>query len=219
VILYNTLVGVCAGLGMVLTANLTALVRTRNGDALDDPLVGRLRGYGAAMLALGMPLTVLAGAMTLTWPLTANPPVNIAFGEPSLLLGVLLTIAGVVLMHGEATIRLDPVLWLVHVLGWVLLAIASAIWSYDLIGDAPAEEPITGQATGWENPAFALAYLVAACACLAAPWAFRHRWAFLTTRWGLTVAGVAFLAFSVLNYRTHIGLLLNLSRPGEDFRW
>ncbi len=219
-ILYNTLVGFCAGLAMILTAKLIQQVRPAAPKAEPKPDSGRVRGYGFALLAVGAPLTVLSLALTLTWPLNANPPVNIAFGEPTLMLGILALLAGA---HSVRTtspvVNITPVVWLVHALGWMLASIASAILSYNLIGDAPAQEPITGQWSGWENSAFGIVYLIAAAGCLAAPLALRNDWQHLITRWSFLVAGYAFLAFSVLNYRTHIGLLLNLSRPGEDYNW
>jgi Protein of unknown function (DUF981) len=221
-ILYNTLMGVCAGVIMLLAADL--LRRTSRGETL------ALGGYGPALLVLGVPLTVLAGAMTLTWPLTVNPPVNIVFGEPSLLLALLAVVGGgvltrVVFLARDNTLEVTdaltrPARWVVCAVGLVLLSCASAILSYDLIGDAPPQEPITGQFTGWEDTFFGLTYLVAAVGCLATPWASVVRSTritrFVWVTWALS--GAAFLLFSVLNYRTHIGLLVNLER-GTNYRW
>lgn len=217
-ILYNTLMGVCAGGGMILVAQL---LRTWSKEAT----IGL--GYGPALLVLGVPLTVLAGAMTLTWPLTVNPPINIAFGEPALMLGVLMTLAGAMLTHLFAkgtNGRIDaeahkPLQWVVFFVGLILLSITSAIASYDLVGDAPPNEPITGQFTGWENTFFFSIYLLAALGCLLTPW-LKPTWAFINRLvfWFWMMSGVAFLLFSVLNYRTHIGLLINIER-GTDYEW
>lgn len=221
-ILYNTLMGVCAGGIMIIVAQ--ALRSLSKGQ--------RTIGQGPALLALGIPLTVLAGAMTLTWPLTVNQPINIAFGEPSLMLGILATIAGYILTRlaiAKATtgedIKLDigdamrPVQWVIFFVGLTLAGTASAIASYNLVGDAPPNEPITGQFTGWENTFFFVIYAFAAAGCLLAPW-LRSSWGFINqlvfTFW--MISGVAFLVFSVLNYRTHIGLLVNIER-GTDYRW
>jgi len=219
-ILYNTLMGVCAALTMLLMASAARVIPMSLTDVVDAHTSRQeVRGYGLALLAVGAPLTVLAGAMTLTWPLTVNPPVNIAFAEPTLLLGVLALLAGVWLsrMDGQP-VRVTPVLWVIHALGWVLAAIASAIGPYDLIGDAPAAEPISGQFTGWENTAFTVVYALAALGCLAAPWALSSPLGNRVLRYSFRLAGFALLAFSVLNYRTHIGLLINTVR-GTHYHW
>jgi uncharacterized membrane protein len=214
VILYNTLMGVCVGLGALLVAGLLRDVY-EHGDAY---LARWQRGYGAAFLTLGVPLTVLAGAMTLTWPLHVNPPVNIAFGEPSLLIGVLLLVAGTLLLRfRQIDLELRPLTYVVSALGVMLLVIASAILSYGLIGDAPAAEPITGNWTGWENTTFGVAYLVAGVGCASVPW-MERRWIYSIVLWSLRLSGAFFLLFALLNYRTHIGLLINLER-GTDHSW
>jgi uncharacterized membrane protein len=223
-ILYNTLMGVCAGGIMILVA-----------QALRTLSLGRKTlGHGPALLALGIPLAVLAGAMTLTWPLTVNAPINIAFGEPALMLGVLATIAGWILTRlsvvkatsaPDVEVKLDigaamkPIQWVIFFVGLILASTSSAIFSYNLVGDAPPNEPITGQFTGWENTFFALLYLCAAVGCLLAPW-LRTGWhrvnQIVFATWMLS--GILFLAFSALNYRTHIGLLINIER-GTNYKW
>jgi hypothetical protein len=94
----------------------------------------------------------------------------------------------------------------------MLVSIASAIFVYDLVGDAPPQEPITGQVTGWENVTFGLVYLFAGLACLLAPWVKISQNTLITSTvvswWRVT--GAFFLLFSALNYYTHIGLLINL---------
>ncbi len=215
-ILYNTLIGVLAGLTMLLVVDVVR--RLRRGDVIDG------YGYGYALLVLGVPLTVLAGAMTLTWPLNVNPPINIAFGEPSLVLGVLATVAGAFLVrhrHEAVDTTLRPAGFIVFAVGLMLAATSSAIFSYNLVGDAPPQEPITGQFTGWENTFFGVIYALAALGCLLAPWVkLDDRSHVLTTvvLWAWGLSGLAFLLFSLLNYRTHIGLLINFER-GTSYRW
>lgn len=114
-----------------------------------------------------------------------------------------------------------PTTYVVFATGLVLAAISSAIFSYDLVGDAPPQEPITGQFTGWENTFFGVVYALAALGCLLAPWIeLGPRRDRVTTviLWAWGLSGAAFLLFSVLNYRTHIGLLVNLER-GTNYRW
>jgi uncharacterized membrane protein len=224
-ILYNTLMGVCAGGGMILVANM--LRKLSLGRQIEGA------GYGPALLLLGLPLTILAGAMTLTWPLTVNPAINIVFGEPALMLGLLLTVAGLFLTKfalssaqehypNKVTVSVDvlkPVRWVIFFVGLILASVASAIASYDLVGDAPPNEPITGQFTGWENTFFFVIYLLAAVGCLLTPWLrSTYYWVnrMVVACW--MVSGVAFLVFSVLNYRTHPGLLVNIER-GTSHDW
>lgn len=220
-ILYNTLMGVLAGLGLIFTAQLVKMVFAGTG------IRGKTGGYAAALLTLGIPLTFLSGLMATTWPLTANPPINIAFAEPCLMLGILMTVAGAVLWKLSAAgsgvqFEAAPTAWIVFALGLMLATIASAIFSYNLVGDAPPQEPITGQFTGWENTAFGLTYLAAALGCLLVPWVgnvnkFKRTVTFIVY-WAWTLSGVAFLLFSILNYRTHIGLILNLE-TGTNYKW
>jgi uncharacterized membrane protein len=209
-ILYNTLMGFCAGLILLETATMVARADggrdTVLADDRDIVLAGKRNGL--RLLVLGAPLTVLSLVMVLTWPLTVNPPINIAFGEPSLMLGVLAIAGGVVVcVRGDVTIgyarTFTPV---IAALGLMLLAITASILRFDLVGDAPAIEPISSRVTGWENTTFALVYLLSALGCLATL-GIRHRAARLVTVWGWRLAGVFFLGFSVLNYYTHIGLL------------
>lgn len=222
-VLYNTLMGVCAGTILLVVADF--LRKTSTGRAANPlPL------YGPVLLALGIPLTLLSLHMALTWPLNVNPPINIAFAEPSLMLGILATIGGGFLMKlhvmtNDHILKIDdqwlaPVKWMVFVLGLMLVSIASAIFSYNLVGDAPPQEPITGRATGWENVTFGLVYLIAGLACLLTPWVKISQNTMIThvVVWWWRVAGIFFLLFSVLNYRTHIGLLINLEQ-GTSYRW
>lgn len=209
-ILYNTLMGVCAALIL-----FTAASALRHYG-----MASSLLGHGVALLAAGIPLTVLSFAMTLTWPLNVNPPINIAFGEPCLLLGVFALVGGFVILRGyydRPDFNLYPTLWTVFGLGLVLTAVSAAILRFNLVGDAPAAEPITGQFQGWENTTFGLVYLFGAIGCLLAPWVENY-WVYKVVRFSWIGTAIFFLAFSVLNYYTHIGLLINLG-TGTDYKW
>jgi hypothetical protein len=209
-ILYNTLMGICAAL--ILFTSAGALRHYGMGSSL--------LGHGVALLVAGIPLTVLGFAMTLTWPLNVNPPINIAFGEPSLLLGVFALVGGFGILRGyheRADFSIKPVAWAVFALGLILTAISAAILRFNLVGDAPAAEPITGQFQGWENTTFALVYLLGAVGCLMLP-KVENYWVYKVVRFSWIGTGVFFLAFSVLNYYTHIGMLTNLG-TGSDYKW
>lgn len=210
-IIYNTLMGVCAGLGMITVADSLRLFRLGGSGIIP-------RSHGFALVILGTPLTLLALLMATTWPLNAEPPVNIAFAEPSVLLGLLMVTAGIVFITNfDEDDWPTAAMWVVFVLGLVLASISSAIFSYGIIGDAPPEEPITSRVTGWEQTTFGVVYAVAALGCLLAQWA-RHRVVFVIVWGSWVLAGVFFLLFSVLNYRTHLGLLTNFG-TGTHYRW
>lgn len=218
-ILYNTLMGFCAGLVMIVAADAVKKLRSHRGDS--ETATAEFHGHAAALAVLGVPLTVLSGAMALTWPLTVNPPINIAFAEPSLILGVMALVGAGVLARmsrrAEFEINTTPVTWVIAAVGVMLAAIAVAIWRFNLVGDAPPQEPITGQVHGWENFTFGAVYMIAAVGCVAAlRWDTKVGSRIVYTCW--TVAGLFFLLFSVLNYYTHIGLLINLN-TGTEYRW
>ena len=232
-ILYNTLMGICAGLALILVPNL--LSKLYRGDKVAP------EGWSMTFAILGGILTFLSTRMAVTWPLTVNPPINILFAEPNVVLGALLLAAAILLWRqgnainalsekgsvriaAEAQLRrsLAPLSWLVFGLGLVLTACTAAILRFGLVGGAPSAEPISGLLSnhpGIENTFFALLYGLAALGCLLAPFALRHRgayWVILSRVW--LVAGVAFLLFSAMNYYTHIGLLWNLQH-GTHYRY
>jgi hypothetical protein len=152
--------------------------------------------------------------------LTANPPVNIVFGEPCLWLGVMLLAAALHLWRGGRLSAgvLKAISPVVFVVGLILAVCATAILRFTLIGAAPAEEPITGRLHDLplvENTFFVLLYALAAAGALAFPWVTRASdaaWAVMRSSW--SIAGVGFVLFSVANYYTHVGMMVNIARPG-----
>jgi hypothetical protein len=218
-IMYNTLMGVAAGSAQLLVAALADRLRRR------EPIAPE--GWALSFAVLGVILTVLGGAMTVTWPLTVNPPINVMFGEPSLVLGLLLLAAAAFMWAhpdafdagDEAVARLVrvmmPVAWLVFVLGLMLLSCTVAIFRFGFVGAAPAEEPISGLLHGYpqaENTFVGLLYAVSTVGPLLAPFAVRDPGGRVAqvAGWSMGVGGAAWLLFSVMNYYTHIGLLVNL---------
>jgi uncharacterized membrane protein len=233
-IMYNTLLGVCAGLALIYLPRFWAAVvrermplqwlSTRTSDAF---------GWAFTFGVLGFVLTVLGGMMTLTWPLTAKPYINTPFGEPSFLLGVLLLAASWLLTRAEfrsldeQKLRdaLTPVSRIVFWLGIVLVFCTLAIIRFNVVGGAPTSEPITGllNAQPWvENLFFALLlYGLAAVGALLFPAVVRgeSRLAWQVLYWSWTVSGLGFAAFSALNFYTHTGMLVNELTDGPDLRW
>jgi hypothetical protein len=209
-ILYNTLMGICA-----------AIILLTSADVLKRYHLGASQvGHGVVLLVTGIPLTILSLLMAVTWPLNVNPPINIAFAEPNFFLGSLALIGGAGLIRGyqlRPDFDLKPVLWTISGIGLVLAAISAAIFRFNLVGDAPPQEPITGQFQGWENTAFGLIYLLAAIGCLFAPLVERF-WAYTIVRYSWIFTGIFFLAFSALNYYTHIGMLVNIG-TGSNYKW
>lgn len=216
-ILYNTLMGVCAG---ALLLVLVRVIHEVRADGFVSP------AYGVVLVTLGVPLTALSTVMALTWPLNVNPPINIVFAEPNVLLGVAATVGGVALLRSAPSAYAGPsvlsllrvALRYVPIVGLVLLACAAAILRFNLVGDAPDLEPITGQFKGWENTFFAVIYGLAALGALLTRWWEDSDWAWRILRGSWLAAGWAFLLFATLNFYTHVGLLVNIQR-GTHYTW
>lgn len=209
-IIYNTLMGWSAGV-IVLMFGLTVRRVARHRPTLVQVGTGP-----AVMLTVnGAILTFLSALMATTWPLTVNPPINIAFAEPCLVLGLFALVGGIrALVQPSFEIRDLRTLELgVGAVGLPLLAIALAVFRFDLVGDAPDIEPITGQFKGWENTTFGLVYLASAIGCFLV--AARRR---MVAAWTFLAVGTFFLLFASLNYYTHIGLLVNIG-TGSEYRW
>ena len=232
-ILYNTLMGVCAGLALILV-----------------PLLGRklyrkekvtIEGWSMSFAVLGLILTFLSAHMAITWPLTVNPPINILFSEPCLVLGVLLLATSFMLWkqkdsladlgsgkaaadvaEAKLTRSLIPLSWVVFGLGLVLLFCTAAIFRFGFIGAAPPQEPISGLLSDYpalENSFFGILYGLSAIGALLAPFALKKHgayWSVMSHAW--IAAGIVFLLFSALNYYTHIGLLVNTLKD-TNYRW
>jgi uncharacterized membrane protein len=234
-ILYNTLMGVAAGLALILVPVLARKLYRRQRIAPE--------GWSLTFTILGILLTFLGGLMTVTWPLNVNQPINIAFGEPTLVLGLLLLTGAWYLWSQRAVVStlatgskkesdeawatlmrvLSPVSWVVFALGMILLACTIAIVRFTLVGAAPPFEPITGRLNEWpwiENTFFAVMYGLSALGALLFPFALKADAFMLRRIMGISwvIAGVLFLLFSVMNYYTHIGLLVN-SLQGKNFKW
>jgi uncharacterized membrane protein len=237
--LYNTLMGVTAGLALLMLVALSALVL----------LGGRVhrRAWAMAFVAVGAILTFMSAAMVVSWPLVA--PVsfdNIIFGEPGLAFGVMLLVGAYLLgsrrlwpadgdgaaettATPEFTEHLEglllPLSGFSFALGLVQFSIAAAGLKFQLFA-APPTEPISGNfsdsplieasfisglyvLTGIGAVLFPLALLVRRVARKTA----LSLWGVIGVCW--TVAGVVFLIFSALNYYTHIGDIVNENKKAD----
>ncbi|MFI5495587.1 DUF981 family protein [Actinoplanes sp. NPDC051859] len=223
-IMFNTTMGVAAGLALVLVPRFWAVVRDVRPPLL---LVNRDReagGWAATFGMLGAICTSLGFVMTVWHPLApAKDYIDSIFGEPTLMLGVLLLAAAWYLARTRGPINQDrlraalsPASWVVFWLGIVLAWCAAAIARFNVVSSAPAEEPITGLLHDWpmiENLFFAIVlYGLAAVGCLAFPFAVRScsRIAWPIMYWSWIVSGAA---FALVPARTH-----GMSHTA-DIRW
>jgi hypothetical protein len=231
--MYNTLMGVCAGLALVLLALL--------GKKLTRREVIAPEGWALAFGIVGVVLTFLSGLMAVTWPLTVNPPLNILFAEPSLMLGVMLIAASIFLAKQKTAVNalastdkkvaaeadiylrrvLAPVSWIIFGVGLILAFSTIAIFRFTIVGSAPAAEPISGLLHDYpliENTFFGILYGLPTVGALLTPLALRKPRSRLPAIVGYSwaIAGVSFLLFSALNYYTHSGMLINMLR-GTNF--
>jgi uncharacterized membrane protein len=234
-ILYNTLMGVAAGLALILVPVLVRKLYRRQVIAPE--------GWSLTFGVLGFMLAVLGGLMATTWPLNVNPPINIMFAEPTFFLGLLLLAASFFLWKKQDSLRLIsssdkkladgayqdlrrtlvPISWIVFGLGLILGACTLAILRFGIVGSAPELEPITGllhDHPAVENTFFVILYGLSAIGTLLAPYALMNFGGKAARIAGvcLVTAGVLFLLFSAMNYYTHMGLLHNIN-TGSNYRW
>lgn len=216
---YNTIMAVAAGAGLVLLVHLAR-------DLLTEPAQTSSDGYALAFGVIGVILTLTGLHMTLTWPLAPDFAFdNIVFGEPALLLGVMLLAVAVyawrrgsdLLATSDAMDRIKaiarPMTPLILGAGLANLAIAAAGMSNQLF-TAPPQEPISGWVAGlhpWLEPTFISGlYALVGVGALATPAAIAgNDRARTIAAWTLTASGWVFLLFGAFNYFSHIGLVVN----------
>ncbi|GAA4424952.1 DUF981 domain-containing protein [Georgenia halophila] len=222
---YNTIMAVAAGVGLLgLVQFFRDVLRRRDGVSTD--------GWALNFGVLGTILTTTGLHMTLTWPLAAGgfPFDNIIFGETSLGFGVLLLAAALYLWRrgSDALVGANvaehlarvarPVSIFVAFLGGALIAIAIAGVRYQLFA-APPQEPISGAFAQWPLvEAIFMSGLLAlvGVGAIAFPFAVRSVEAGRTKAapvviagWSWAVSGTVVGLFGVMNFFTHIGLIVN----------
>jgi uncharacterized membrane protein len=222
--LYNTLMGVAAGAALLVLVDLGR--RIRRGDTVP------LEGYSLAFAVNGVLLTATGLHMTLTWPLAAGGFAysNIIFGEPALVLGVvLLAAAWASWVRRDVVGRAAPgrdraIAWLAGPMsvlsvgiGLGCFGVAAAGWRYTLFV-APPEEPVTGWFSQWpwlEASFVSGLYVLVGLGAVLLPLALRRLagpWAVVVgVCWGLS--GAAWLAFGAFNFFAHVGLIINTTTP------
>ncbi len=224
-ILYNTIVGLAAGVGLLLVARL--LKQFANGEKVQP------EGFAMTFGITGFIQTVLGLTISVMWPYTKVLHANIMMGEPALAFGLLLVAAAFFLWHkravlvdlGQGTEKsaqasayisavLRPVSLWIFATGLMMASLVVAIVYYQL-GHAPPQEPISGYfADSWVEPIFlALLWGSIAVGALLIPAGIAkgNRKVVTIVRFFWNVAGVLLVFFSAMNYFTHIGLLMNTS--------
>jgi uncharacterized membrane protein len=226
-ITYTTLMGFAAGISMILVTVLgyKLFYKQAKVDTFD--------GWALSFAGLGGILTVLGAHMSIIWPLQAPERFkNFMFGEPVLVLGVLLLLAAfflwrrsdmlITLLHGTKSQQKDarnhlfaviqPVSWIIFGLGLVLGACTIAAFQYEVFATAPAQEPILGTLPkALTNTALSMLYALPALGCLLVPVAFylRSRKVMLASGLLILLTGIGWLAVATLVYYTHIAMDFN----------
>lgn len=224
-ILYNTIVGLAAGVGLVLVTKL--LKQFINGERVQP------EGFALAFGITGFIQTILGLAISIMWPYTKVLHANIMMGEPALAFGVLLAAASLFMWRKREVFNdlgagndksaeasayiagvLQPVSLWVFAAGLMMASLTIAILYYQL-GHAPPQEPISGYfSDSWVEPVFlAFVWGLISLGALLLPSSIVNwnRKLVTVVRYCWTVAGVLLMLFSAMNYFTHIGLLMNTS--------
>ena len=213
-ILYNTIVGLAAGVGLLLVVKL--LKQFSNGEKVHP------EGFALTFGITGFIQTVLGLTISVMWPYTKVLHANIMMGEPALAFGVLLVAASFFMwrkrevfdgLGGGSEKSVQASAYLVAVLRPVSVWIfATGLMMASLV---VAIEPISGYfGDSWVEPIF-LAFLwgLISLGALLLPAAITNwnRQVINVVRlcWG--AAGALLVFFSAMNYFTHIGLLMNTS--------
>jgi uncharacterized membrane protein len=192
---YNTIMAVAVGLGLVMLAMLG--YRMSRGQGIQR------MGWAVTFGALGFILVLTGGHMSLTWPLSGPTAFdNIAFGEPSLAMGVIL-ISVAFLIGADRPWRsgvagdpgttpadeltaahwprlaalLQPLSWFGAIMGLALIAIAVVGPVYGP-WEAPPQEPISGEFADYpwlENAFIAILYAGVGLGAVLSPFALAKR--------------------------------------------
>jgi uncharacterized membrane protein len=217
--IYNTIMSVAGGTGLLLLTWLGYLLVTRRPASFE--------GWAIAFAVLGALLASTGLHMSLTWPLAPELPFdNIIFGETSLAFGAMLLGVAFYLWRERAALAAadDPFAVLARTflplsvfavgMGLACFGIAAAGWRYTLFA-APPQEPISGNFADHpmvEATFISLLFVLVGIGAVLLPavlltrrlnvvgWIAGGAWA---------VSGLAFSAFGALNYFTHIGLIIN----------
>jgi uncharacterized membrane protein len=232
--MYNTIMAVAAGVGLIGVALLGRQIQQRQAVAAE--------GWALLFAVTGLILAILGFVMSITWPFRVPGTFtgNVLMGEPSAAFGLLLLAASVYLWHRRAvfaavgsasesesrealdtiTRTLKPVSIFVFASGLMLLACAVA-WIRFRLGNAPAAEPLTGylatvvlkDAPIAESYFLGILWGLIALGALLFPLALSNgsKSTYRVIFWAWLIAGCAFMLFGALNFYTHVGLISNIT--------
>lgn len=231
--MYNTIMAVTAGVGLIGVALLGRQLNRRQAVAAE--------GWSLLFGITGFTLALLGFVMSITWPFRVPGTFtgNVLMGEPSAAFGLLLLAASFYLWqrrgvlqaigssseaesseaHATVVRTLKPISIFVFAAGLMLLACAVA-WIRFRLGNAPSVEPLTGylatvilvNAPIAESYFLGLLWGLVALGALLFPLSLRRNGSSAVSTvifWAWMLAGCAFLAFGALNFYTHVGLISN----------
>lgn len=218
--MYNTIMGLAAGTGLVLLVWFGADLMRRRPVEFD--------GWALAFGIVGSIQFITGLHMTLTWPIAFIAPWDdIYFGETCLAFGTLLLAVAFYLWRrrvelvdlgpDELIARLQAVIRpntvFVLALGLALFWIGVFPLAYPVF-EAPPQEPISGHFSNLprlESSLFTVLYWAIALGCLLFPWAIRGLNRTLMNVVALTwgIPGIGLILFVAMNFFTHGGLTYN----------
>ena len=238
-VMYNTIMALAAGAGLVGVALLGRMIKKRQAVAAE--------GWSMLFAVLGFILSITGIVMSLTWPLrmAGTADANILMGEPSAAFGLLLLAASFYLWQRRAVFAelggskeasnkamdtinrtMKPLSIFVFACGLMLIACAAS-WIRFQLGAAPEIEPLSGylatvvfaNAPAVESVFLGIMWGLAGLGALLFPFALSRKNGvnakIVFTAW--IVAGLLLVAFGALNFYTHVGLITNMTM-GTDFK-
>lgn len=226
---YNTIMAVAVGVALILLVSFFTKLKIGKLEKIEGWIMG--------FITPGIVLLITGVHMTLTWPISklGLPFDDIIFGEPSFAFGLLLIVFSVFLIHryklglkadnanSESFFNslnedlpeiLKPLSLFIAAMGLACVMIAIAGVTYQLFA-APAHEPISGMFADYPLvEAVFVSSLYALIGIGSFVFAFwvrdvknERNFKIFTKCW--LVAGIIFALFGIMNYFTHIGLIVN----------
>lgn len=225
---YNTIMAVAVGVSLFLLVSFLA--------KLQDGSLKKIEGWIMGFIVPGFILLITGAHMILTWPISklGLPFDDIIFGEPSFAFGMMLVVFSFFLMHryklsiaknlNESELFenlkqdlpeiLKPLSLFIAAMGLSCIMITIAGITYKLFA-APPQEPISGMFADFPLiEATFVSSLYALVGIGAITFAFWLRntqnlalFKIFSKCW--QISGIIFALFGIMNYFTHIGLIVN----------